>query len=199
MKFRKDWSYSGTIFSKRKMKSCNLGFKWNPLSWVMEAAALITIGLTNEGVLRDGKWSEEEVSVLVPRDIFALIGESLLVTENQMFGISRRFIYRSLSYLNRSLDKRVGLMVLNSIGNFWICSIAVGMVVEIIVMYDIKERDYQTGYNSVDGSNSIKVGETRCYCTAIVSILADIKEVLIIYAIFPFCNKYECGYIDFKM
>uniref|UniRef100_A0A0R0J8Z3 Plasma membrane ATPase n=1 Tax=Glycine max TaxID=3847 RepID=A0A0R0J8Z3_SOYBN len=95
-----------------------LGFMWNPLSWVMEAAALMAIGMAHGGgeggdyqdfvgivllllinstisfieennagnaaaalmarlapkakVLRDGKWSEEDASVLVPGDIISI-------------------------------------------------------------------------------------------------------------------------------
>ncbi|XP_028115992.1 plasma membrane ATPase 1-like [Camellia sinensis] len=111
-----------------------LGFMWNPLSWVMEAAALMAIALAHGGhkgtdyhdffgililliinstisfieennagnaavalmarlapkakVLRDGKWSEEDASVLVPLegdplkiDQSALTRESLPVTK----------------------------------------------------------------------------------------------------------------------
>ncbi|AQK55785.1 ATPase 8 plasma membrane-type [Zea mays] len=95
-----------------------LGFMWNPLSWVMEAAAIMAIVLANGGgkppdwqdfvgivvllfinstisfieennagnaaaalmaglapktkVLRDGKWKEEEASILVPGDIISI-------------------------------------------------------------------------------------------------------------------------------
>ncbi|THG14374.1 hypothetical protein TEA_027790 [Camellia sinensis var. sinensis] len=95
-----------------------LGFMWNPLSWVMEAAALLAIALAHGGhkgtdyhdffgililliinstisfieennagnaaaalmarlapkakVLRDGKWSGEDASVLVPGDIVSI-------------------------------------------------------------------------------------------------------------------------------
>ncbi|KAK6153369.1 hypothetical protein DH2020_013008 [Rehmannia glutinosa] len=95
-----------------------LGFMWNPLSWVMEAAAIMAIALANGGgkppdwqdfvgiitllvinstisfieennagnaaaalmarlapkakVLRDGRWSEEEASILVPGDIISI-------------------------------------------------------------------------------------------------------------------------------
>ncbi|GMP54976.1 hypothetical protein CsSME_00019945 [Camellia sinensis var. sinensis] len=95
-----------------------LGFMWNPLSWVMEAAALMAIALAHGGhkgtdyhdffgililliinstisfieennagnaaaalmarlapkakVLRDGKWSGEDASVLVPGDIVSI-------------------------------------------------------------------------------------------------------------------------------
>ncbi|KAJ6919533.1 hypothetical protein NC651_013479 [Populus alba x Populus x berolinensis] len=95
-----------------------LGFMWNPLSWVMEAAALMAIALANgDGrpldwqdfvgivvllviistisfieennagnaaaalmaglapktkVLRDGRWSEQDASILVPGDIISI-------------------------------------------------------------------------------------------------------------------------------
>ncbi|KAJ0860542.1 putative P-type H(+)-exporting transporter [Helianthus annuus] len=133
-----------------------LGFMWNPLSWVMEAAAIMSIALARGGsadyhdfvgiivllvinstisfieennagnaaaalmarlapkakVLRDGKWSEEDASLLVPGDIIsiklgdivpadarllegdplkidqsALTGESLPVTKNPGDGV----------------------------------------------------------------------------------------------------------------
>nr|GEX29885.1 plasma membrane ATPase 4-like [Tanacetum cinerariifolium] len=40
-------------------------------------------------------------------------------------------------------------MVLTAIGNFCICSIAVGMVVEIIVMYPIQHRPYRNGIDNL--------------------------------------------------
>ncbi|MBA0552305.1 hypothetical protein Golob_023131, partial [Gossypium lobatum] len=39
--------------------------------------------------------------------------------------------------------------VLTAIGNFCICSIAVGMVIEIIVMYPIQDRDYRPGIDNL--------------------------------------------------
>ncbi|CAH2080464.1 unnamed protein product [Thlaspi arvense] len=53
-----------------------LSFMWNPLSWVMEAAAVMAIVLANGGVLRDGHWQEEDAAILS-----ALTGESLPVTK----------------------------------------------------------------------------------------------------------------------
>lgn len=41
------------------------------------------------------------------------------------------------------------LKVLTAIGNFCICSIAVGMVIEIIVMYPIQHRDYRPGIDNL--------------------------------------------------
>lgn len=41
------------------------------------------------------------------------------------------------------------LQVLTSIGNFCICSIAVGMAIEIIVIYGIHGREYRTGIDNL--------------------------------------------------
>ncbi|KAH9289184.1 hypothetical protein KI387_033301, partial [Taxus chinensis] len=49
-----------------------LGFMWNPLSWVMEAATVMAIALENGGALRDGRWSEEDAACLVPGDIISI-------------------------------------------------------------------------------------------------------------------------------
>jgi H+-transporting ATPase len=41
------------------------------------------------------------------------------------------------------------LQVLTAIGNFCICSIAIGLVIEIIVMYPIQHRRYRAGINNL--------------------------------------------------
>lgn len=41
------------------------------------------------------------------------------------------------------------LQVLTSIGNFCICSIAVGMVIEIVVIYGIHGREYRVGIDNL--------------------------------------------------
>ncbi|KAL0364651.1 UNVERIFIED_CONTAM: Plasma membrane ATPase 3 [Sesamum angustifolium] len=216
-----------------------LGFMWNPLSWVMEAAAIMAIALANGGgkpdwqdfvgiitllvinstisfieennagnaaaalmarlapkakVLRDGRWSEEEASILVPGDIIsiklgdiipadarllegdplkidqsALTGESLPVTKGpgmastlvppvnrerlRLLSLPRGFTPSSGRLLTLSIvqikwgtSKR---QVLTAIGNFCICSIAVGMVIEIIVMYPIQHREYRPGIDNL--------------------------------------------------
>ncbi|XP_051118491.1 plasma membrane ATPase 1-like isoform X1 [Andrographis paniculata] len=264
-----------------------LGFMWNPLSWVMEAAAIMAIALANGGgkppdwqdfvgiitllvinstisfieennagnaaaalmarlapkakVLRDGRWQEEDAAVLVPGDIIsiklgdiipadarllegdplkidqsALTGESLPVTKgpgdgvysgstvkqgeiealviatgvHTFFGKAAHLVdstnqvghfqkvrskcnkytylcYKLQSYYVSfliililqlvfeipccSLINYFGmaLKVLTAIGNFCICSIAVGMVVEIIVMYPIQHRAYRPGIDNL--------------------------------------------------
>ncbi|KAG2319796.1 hypothetical protein Bca52824_013009 [Brassica carinata] len=216
-----------------------LGFMWNPLSWVMEAAALIAIALANSErqgpdwedfvgivclllinatisffeennagnaaaalmarlalktrVLRDGQWQEQDASILVPGDIISiklgdiipadarllegdplkidqsvLTGESLPVTKKkgeQVFSGSTckqgeieavviatgsSTFFGKTACLVDSTDVTGHLQqVLTSIGNFCICSIAVGMLLEIIVMFPIQHRPYRVGINNL--------------------------------------------------
>ncbi|KAF8029228.1 hypothetical protein BT93_E1786 [Corymbia citriodora subsp. variegata] len=216
-----------------------LSFMWNPLSWVMEAAAIMAIVLANGGgegpdwqdfvgivclllinstisfieennagnaaaalmaslapktkVLRDGHWHEMDAAVLVPGDIIsiklgdiipadarllegdalkidqsALTGESLPVTkrtgdevysgstckhgeiEAVVIATGVHSFFGKAAHLVDSTEV-VGhfQQVLTAIGNFCICSIAVGMVLEIIVMFPIQHRSYRDGINNL--------------------------------------------------
>ncbi|KAI4377225.1 hypothetical protein MLD38_014890 [Melastoma candidum] len=216
-----------------------LGFMWNPLSWVMEAAALMAIALANGDhkppdwqdfvgivclllinstisfieennagnaaaalmaglapktkLLRDGRWSEQDASILVPGDIIsiklgdiipadarllegdplkvdqsALTGESLPVTKGpseEVFSGStckqgeieavviatgvHTFFGKAAHLVDSTNQVGHFQKVLTAIGNFCICSIAVGMVIEIIVMYPIQRRKYRDGINNL--------------------------------------------------
>ncbi|XP_020239138.1 plasma membrane ATPase [Cajanus cajan] len=216
-----------------------LGFMWNPLSWVMEAAAIMAIALANGGgrppdwqdfvgilallvinstisfieennagnaaaalmaglapktkVLRDGKWSEEDAALLVPGDIIsiklgdivpadarllegdplkidqsALTGESLPVSKNpgdEVFSGStvkqgeleavviatgvHTFFGKAAHLVDSTNQEGHFQKVLTAIGNFCICSIAVGMIIEIIVMYPIQHRPYRSGIDNL--------------------------------------------------
>ncbi|CAN8271138.1 unnamed protein product [Cochlearia groenlandica] len=216
-----------------------LGFMWNPLSWVMEAAAIMAIALANgDGkppdwqdfvgiicllvinstisfieennagnaaaalmaglapktkVLRDGKWSEQEASILVPGDIVsiklgdiipadarllegdplkvdqsALTGESLPVTKHPGQGVYsgstckqgeieavviatgvHTFFGKAAHLVDSTNQVGHFQKVLTSIGNFCICSIAIGIVVELIVMYPIQKRKYRDGIDNL--------------------------------------------------
>jgi len=216
-----------------------LGFMWNPLSWVMEMAALMAIVLANgDGrppdwqdfvgiivllvinstisfieennagnaaaalmanlapkakVLRDGRWGEQDASILVPGDIIsvklgdiipadarlldgdplkidqsALTGESIPVTKNpgdEIFSGStckqgeieavviatgvHTFFGKAAHLVDSTNQVGHFQKVLTAIGNFCICSIAIGMVVEIIVMYPIQRRKYRDGIDNL--------------------------------------------------
>ncbi|KAL5061379.1 hypothetical protein RYX36_032983 [Vicia faba] len=216
-----------------------LSFMWNPLSWVMEAAALMAIALANGGgegpdwqdfvgiicllvinstisfieennagtaasalmarlapktrVLRDGQWQEDDAAILIPGDIIsiklgdiipadarllqgdplkidqsALTGESLPVTKktgDEVFSGSTckhgeieavviatgvHSFFGKAAHLVDSTEV-VGHFqkVLTSIGNFCICSIAIGMIFEIIIMYPVEHRSYREGINNL--------------------------------------------------
>ncbi|KAI9397794.1 hypothetical protein POPTR_003G080500v4 [Populus trichocarpa] len=216
-----------------------LGFMWNPLSWVMEAAAIMAIALAHGGgkgtdyhdfigiltlliinstisfieennagnaaaalmarlapkakVLRDGKWREEEAAELVPGDIVsiklgdiipadarllegdplkidqsALTGESLPVTKNPGDGVYsgstckqgeieavviatgvHTFFGKAAHLVENTTHVGHFQKVLTAIGNFCICSIAIGMLIEIIVMYGIQGRAYRVGIDNL--------------------------------------------------
>ena len=216
-----------------------LGFMWNPLSWVMEAAALMAIVLANgDGkppdwqdflgitvllivnstisfieennagnaaaalmaglapktkVLRDGRWTEQDASILVPGDIIsiklgdivpadarllegdplkidqsALTGESLAVTKNpgdEVFSGStckqgeieavviatgvHTFFGKAVHLVDSTNNVGHFQKVLTAIGNFCICSIAVGIAIEIVVMYPIQHRKYRDGIDNL--------------------------------------------------
>ncbi|KAK6942056.1 hypothetical protein RJ641_027433 [Dillenia turbinata] len=216
-----------------------LGFMWNPLSWVMEMAALMAIVLANGSgqppdwqdfvgivcllvinstisfieennagnaaavlmanlapktkILRDGRWSEQDAAILVPGDIIsiklgdiipadarllegdplkvdqsALTGESLPVTKNpsdEVFSGStckqgeieavviatgvHTFFGKAAHLVDSTNQVGHFQKVLTAIGNFCICSIAVGMVTEIIVMYPIQHRKYRDGIDNL--------------------------------------------------
>nr|CAD1825993.1 unnamed protein product [Ananas comosus var. bracteatus] len=199
-----------------------LGFMWNPLSWVMEMAAIMAIALANGGgqppdwedfennagnaaaalmanlapktkVLRDGRWTEQEAAILVPGDIIsiklgdivpadarllegdplkvdqsALTGESLPVTKNpgdEVFSGStckqgeieavviatgvHTFFGKAAHLVDSTNQVGHFQKVLTAIGNFCICSIALGIVVEIIVMFPIQRRPYRRGIDNL--------------------------------------------------
>ncbi|KAJ4905328.1 plasma membrane-type protein [Raphanus sativus] len=216
-----------------------LGFMWNPLSWVMEIAALMAIGLAHGGgkppdyhdfvgivvlllinstisfveennagnaaaalmaqlapkakAIRDKKWNEIDAAELVPGDIVsiklgdiipadarllegdplkidqsALTGESLPVTKNPgssvfsgstckqgeieavVIATGVHTFFGKAAHLVDSTN-HVGHFqkVLTAIGNFCICSIAVGIVIEIIVIYGLQKRGYRVGIDNL--------------------------------------------------
>ncbi|XP_020548158.1 plasma membrane ATPase 2-like isoform X2 [Sesamum indicum] len=171
-----------------------LGFMWNPLSWVMEAAAIMAIALANGGG-RPPDWQDfvgiitllvinstisfiEEnnagnaaaalMARLAPKAKSALTGESLPVTKGPGDGVYsgstvkqgeieavviatgvHTFFGKAAHLVDSTNQVGHFQKVLTAIGNFCICSIAVGMVIEIIVMYPIQHRDYRPGIDNL--------------------------------------------------
>jgi len=214
-----------------------LGFMWNPLSWVMEIAAILAIAL-NSGdgrgrhpdwqdffgiiclllinstvsyieehnaekaaaglmqalslkakVLRDGIYSEEDATVLVPGDIIyiklgdvipadarLLQGDPLQIDQSPLTGESGAVTKRPgdevfsgsickegeleavviATGLSTFFGKAAHLVdttnntghfqkVLSSIGNFCICTIVLGILVESIVMFAVQKRPFRKG------------------------------------------------------
>ncbi|XP_040382569.1 plasma membrane ATPase-like [Oryza brachyantha] len=216
-----------------------LGFMWNPLSWVMEVAAIMAIALANGGnrppdwqdfvgivvllllnssisyfeesnagsaaealmanlapktkVLRDGRWVEEEAAILVPGDIISiklgdivpadarlLQGDSLKVDQSALTGESlpvakcpgesvysgstckqgeinavviatgvHTFFGKAAHLVDSTNQVGHFQKVLRAIGNFCIAAIAIGMVIEVIVMYPIQHRLYRDGIDNL--------------------------------------------------
>nr|XP_043627822.1 ATPase 6, plasma membrane-type-like [Erigeron canadensis] len=216
-----------------------LGFMWNPLSWVMEAAAIMALVLANGGgrppdwpdfvgivvlliinatvsfieennagnaaaalmaglapkckVFRDGRWGEQEAAILVPGDLIsvklgdiipadarllegdplkidqsALTGESLPVTKypgNAVYSGStckqgeieavviatgiNTFFGKAAHLVENTNQVGHFQQVLTAIGNFCICFIAVGLVIEAIVMFAFQQRAYRDGIDNL--------------------------------------------------
>lgn len=235
-----------TIFGYNKLEEKRenkilkfLGFMWNPLSWVMEAAAIMAIALANGGgrppdwydfvgivclllinstisfieennagnaaaalmarlapkakALRDKSWGEIDAANLVPGDIVsvklgdiipadarllegdalkidqsALTGESLPVTKGPGDGVYsgstckqgeieavviatgvHTFFGKAASLVENTNNEGHFQKVLRAIGNFCIGTIAIGIVIEIIVMWPIQKRSYRDGIDNL--------------------------------------------------
>ncbi|KAE8708524.1 Plasma membrane ATPase 1 [Hibiscus syriacus] len=171
-----------------------LGFMWNPLSWVMEASALMAIGLAHGGgkgtdyhdllgilallVINStisfieknnaGNAAAALMARLAPKAKSALTGESLPVTKNPGDGVYsgstckqgeieaviittdvHTFFGKAAHLVENTTHVGHFQKVLTSIGNFCICSIAIGMLIELIVIYGAQRRAYRTGIDNL--------------------------------------------------
>ncbi|CAD6247111.1 unnamed protein product [Miscanthus lutarioriparius] len=127
-------------------------------------------------VLRDDRWSEQDAAVLAPGDIIsiklgdiipadarllegdplkidqsALIGESLPgEIEAVVIATGVHTLFGKAAHLVDSTNQMGHFQkVLKSIGNFCIVAIAIGIVIEVIVMYAIQHRRYRDGIDNL--------------------------------------------------
>ncbi|XP_039050695.1 plasma membrane ATPase 1-like [Hibiscus syriacus] len=144
------------------------------LNTALSEAAKLTSLFSNGGngnVFRDGKWIEEDASVLVPGDIISvklgdiipadarlLDGDPLKIDQSALTGEIEAVViatgvhtfFGKAAHLVDSTNQQGHFQkVLTAIGNFCICSIAVGMITEIIVMYPIQHREYHPGIDNL--------------------------------------------------
>ncbi|GJN01482.1 hypothetical protein PR202_ga18751 [Eleusine coracana subsp. coracana] len=120
-------------------------------------------------VLRDGRWGEQEAAILVPGDIISiklgdivpadarlLEGDPLKVDQSALTGESLPVTKgpgdEGLLWLDMQAGSATSSRFLTAIGNFCICSIAIGIVIEIIVMFPIQHRRYRSGIENLLGA-----------------------------------------------
>lgn len=104
----------------------------------------------------------------MPHSQSALTGESLPVTKNPGDGVYsgstckqgeiegvviatgvHTFFGKAAHLVENTTHVGHFQKVLTSIGNFCICSIAIGMLIEIIVIYGIHKREYRVGIDNL--------------------------------------------------
>ncbi|KAJ8505123.1 hypothetical protein OPV22_006009 [Ensete ventricosum] len=122
------------------------------------AAALMARLAPKCKVLRDDQWQEKDAAILVPGDIISIkLGDIIPADARLLEGDPLKVDQSALTGESLPVTKMtdstevVGHFqkVLTSIGNFCICSIAVGMILEIIVMFPIQHRSYRDGINNL--------------------------------------------------
>lgn len=59
------------------------------------------------------------------------------------------FYVQSHIIIHRNSCSRACLQILTAVGKYCICSIALGLILEIIVMYAVQHREYRTGLDNL--------------------------------------------------
>ncbi|KAI9188588.1 hypothetical protein LWI28_003051, partial [Acer negundo] len=140
-----------------------LGFMWNPLSWVMEAAAIMAIALANGGgrppdwqdfvaaalmanlapktkVLRDGRWSEQEASILVPGDIISIKLGDIVPADARLLRLPILLIAPTRLDISKKFSLPLGIFALlhccwNNLGDYH--------------LYPVQHRQYRDGIDNL--------------------------------------------------
>lgn len=82
--------------------------------------------------------------------------------------------------------------VLTAIGNFCICSIAVGMIIEIIVMYPIQHRPYRPG---IDNLLVLLIGGIPIAMPTVLSVTMAIGSHRLAQQVNLFTLLYVCSFL----
>eukprot|EP01018_Ginkgo_biloba_P001579 Gb_40480 [translate_table: standard] len=104
-----------------------------------------------DGVYSGSTCKQGEIeAVVIATGVHTFFGKAahLVDTTNNVGHFQKKLLSVSIHVLN-VFDLVCGFQVLTAIGNFCICSIAVGMIVEIIVMYPIQDRKYRPGIDNL--------------------------------------------------
>ncbi|XP_062220595.1 ATPase 8, plasma membrane-type-like [Phragmites australis] len=204
-----------------------LGFMWNPLSWVMECAAIMAIVLANGGgkppdwqdfvgivvllfinstisfieennagnaaaalmaglapktkVLRDGKWQEEDASILVPGDIISIkLGDIIPADARLLEGDPLKVDQAALTGESMPVNKHPGQGVFSG------STVKQGEIEAVVIATGV-HTFFGKAAHLVDSTNN--VGHFQLVLTAIgnfciISIAAGmLVEVIVMYPI----------------
>uniref|UniRef100_A0A0E0K6B8 Plasma membrane ATPase n=1 Tax=Oryza punctata TaxID=4537 RepID=A0A0E0K6B8_ORYPU len=204
-----------------------LGFMWNPLSWVMEAAAVMAIVLANGGgkppdwqdfvgivvlliinstisfieennagnaaaalmaglapktkVLRDGKWQEQDASILVPGDIISIkLGDIIPADARLLEGDPLKVDQAALTGESMPVNKHAGQGVFSG------STVKQGEIEAVVIATGV-HTFFGKAAHLVDSTNNI--GHFQLVLTAIgnfciISIGAGmIVEIIVMYPI----------------
>uniref|UniRef100_A0A0E0NM63 Plasma membrane ATPase n=2 Tax=Oryza TaxID=4527 RepID=A0A0E0NM63_ORYRU len=204
-----------------------LGFMWNPLSWVMEAAAIMAIVLANGGgrppdwqdfvgivvllvinstisfieennagnaaaalmaglapktkVLRDGKWQEQDASILVPGDIISIkLGDIIPADARLLEGDPLKVDQAALTGESMPVNKHAGQGVFSG------STVKQGEIEAVVIATGV-HTFFGKAAHLVDSTNNI--GHFQLVLTAIgnfciISIgVGMIIEIIVMYPI----------------
>ncbi|CAA7261133.1 unnamed protein product [Cyclocybe aegerita] len=141
-----------------------LSFMWNPLSWVMEAAALVAIALSN-GQGKPPDW-QDFVGI-----VFLLIVNSAIgFYEERNAGNAVKALMDSLAPKAKDDDTTGHLQkILAQIGSFCLVTIGIFVLAEIFVLYAGFRYQYRRGLDNILSSSSV-LAKYKAIVTRITAI-----------------------------